>query len=218
MKRTCHIELLAAVVSLLLTGVSARANLIQASDPRFGPDSLTIDTSTGLAWLDVNLGTGLSYEQVLADTQPGGLFSGFRYATAPEVLALYVSAGIPGFGYYPLSTPSIPAFMSLVGTTESINGYPGIVALSATSSGGAQDAPAVYATGYNGTEMYWVNGGGYNGSGGTAYGPTTSYPGLGSWLVTSVPDSSGASICVLAAAGLMGFGFAQRRLARRRMR
>ena len=59
--------------------------------------------------------------------------------------------------------------------------------------------------------MYWVNGGGYN-SGGTAYGPSTSDPGVGSWLVTSVPDSSGASVYVLAVASLVGFGFVQRRV------
>ena len=151
MNRTYSIELLAVVASLLLAAVSARANLIPANDPRFGRDSLTIDTSTGLAWLDVNLSAGLSYNQALADTGPGGLFSGFRYATAQEVLNLYSAAGIPGFGDYPLSTPSILSFLSLVGTTGSINGYPGILALSATSLGGAQAAPAVYATGVNGT-------------------------------------------------------------------
>jgi hypothetical protein len=210
--KTLHRVALAIVASSLLTGIPAKGTLIPASDPRFGLNSLTIDTSTGLAWLDVAASAGLSYQQVLADTQPGGPFSGYRYTTAPEVLNLYASAGIPGSGYYPLSTPSITSFISLVGLTGSINGQPGILALSGTSSlAGGQDAPAIYAFGYGGIQEYWVNSGGYN-SDGTAYGATTSYPDLGSWLVTPVPENSDASIYLLPAASLMGFAFLQRKL------
>jgi hypothetical protein len=205
-----HHTTLAALVLLLLPGLPAKANLMEATDPRFGLNSLTIDTMTGLAWLDLTASAGLSYQQVLADTQPGGIFSGFRFATAPEVLNLYTSAGIPGIGYYPLSTPPILTLISLIGATGTINGEPGLLGLSATAASfDSQYAPAIYATGVSGIQEYWVNGGGYN-SGGTSYGVTTSYPELGSWLVSSVPESSDASIYVLAAAGLIGFAFLQR--------
>ena len=209
MKMTHHTTL-AALVSLLLTGLPAKANLIEATDPRFGVNSLTVDTMTGLAWLDLTASAGLSYQQVLADTQPGGIYSGFRFATAPEVLNLYTSAGIPGIGYYPLSAPPILTLISLIGATGTFNGQPGMIGLSATAASfDSQYAPAIYATGVSGIQEYWVNGGGYN-SGGTAYGVTTSYPELGSWLVSSVPESSDASIYVLAAAGLIGFAFLER--------
>jgi hypothetical protein len=199
--RMVHHTTLAALVSLLLTGLPAKANLIEATDPCFGVNSLTVDTMTGLAWLDLTASAGLSYQQVLADTQPGGIFSGFRFATAPEILNLYTSAGIPGTGYYPLSTPSILTLISLIGASGTINGQPGMIGLSATAASfDSQYAPAIYATGVSGIQEYWVNGGGYN-SGGTSYGVTTSYPELGSWLVSSVPESSDASIYVLAAAG-----------------
>ena len=208
--RMVHHTTLAALVSLLLTGLPAKANLIEVTDPRFGQNSLTVDTTTGLAWLDLTASAGLSYQQVLADTQPGGIFSGFRFATAPEVLNLYTSAGIPGTGYYPLSTPPILTLISLIGASGTINGLPGMLGLSATAASfDSQYAPAIYATGVSGIQEYWVNGGGYN-SGGTSYGVTTSYPELGSWLVSSVPESSDASIYVLAAAGLIGFAFLQR--------
>ncbi len=201
-------KILAWLISLLLTGLSANANLIQATDPRFGLNSLTIDTTTGLGWLDVSLSAGLSYQQVLADTQPGGSFSGFRFATVQEVLNLYTSAGIPGAGYYPLSTTAITSFLSLIGTTGTINGQPGVLALSATSlSAGVYCAPAIYGTGKSGVEEYWVNDGGYN-SGGTAYGATTSYPDLGSWLVTNVPEPSAYALAI---AGLIGFTCMRRR-------
>jgi hypothetical protein len=201
-------KILVWLISLCLTGLSAKADLIQATDPSFGLNSLTIDTTTGLGWLDVSLSAGLSYQQVLADTQPGGSFSGFRFATAQEVLNLYTSAGIPETGFYPLSTSSITSLLSLIGITGTINGQPGVVALSATSlSPGANCAPAIYATGASGVEEYWVNDGGYK-SGGTIYGATTSYPDLGSWLVTDVPEPSAH---VLAIAGLIGFTCMRRR-------
>src|ERR1035441_6731449 len=170
--KTIHPIALAALVSLLLTRLPAKGNLIQASDPRFGLNSLTIDTGTGLGWLNLAASAGLSYQQVLADTQPGGSFSGFRVATAPEVLNLYTSAGIPCTGYYPLSTPPILTLISLIGASGTINGLPGMLGLSATAASfDSQYAPAIYATGVSGIQEYWVNGGGYN-SGGTAYGVT----------------------------------------------
>ena len=205
-----HSLILITLGSVLLTGLPANANLIQASNPSFGPNSLTIDTSTGLGWLDLTASAGLSYQQVLAATQPGGIYSGFRFATAQEVLNLYSSAGIPGTGYYPLSTPSILSLISLLGATGLINGQPGLIGLSATSQSGAQCAPAIYVTGVDGIQEYWVNGGGSGYGGGTLYGVTTSYPILGSWLVSNVPESSDASIYILAAASLIGLKYSQR--------
>jgi len=76
--KTLHSLILVLVVSLSLP---AKAALIQGTDPRFGPNSLTIDTSTELAWLNLTETADLSYLQVIADTAPGGIFSGYRYAT-----------------------------------------------------------------------------------------------------------------------------------------
>jgi hypothetical protein len=208
--KTIHHTTLAALVSLLLTGLPAKANLIQANDPRFGLNSLTVDTMTGLAWLDLIASAGLSYRQVLADTQPGGIFSGFRFATAQEVLTLYASAGIPGTGDYPGSVPgdqSILTLISLVGATSSQDGHPETFGISATSDFGGRVVPGLdffYATG---VPTYSVSGV----PGQTlVYGETTSFPTVGSWLVFPVPEFADSSIYVLAAAGLIGFAFLQR--------
>ncbi|MEJ0091183.1 MAG: hypothetical protein WDM80_15745 [Limisphaerales bacterium] len=190
---------LASLVSLLLTGLPARADLIQATDPSFGLNSLTIDTSTGLGWLDLTASTGLSYQQVLADTQTGGIYSGFRFATAEEVLSLYSHAGIPSTGNYSLSSPEIQSLISLLGFTELVNGQPGFIGLSGTTSlAGAQDAPAIYPIGVPGFEQYFVNGGDAGYGGGTQYGVTFSDSSLGSWLVTEVPEPSQVSMLLLA--------------------
>lgn len=213
--KTIHPVTLTVLVCLSLVQPSAKANLVLTNDPAFGANSLTLDTSTGLGWLNLSVSAGLSYQQVMADTQSGGNFSGFRLATAQEVLDLYASAGIPGTGYYSLSTPAIPSLFALVGTSGTINGHPGVLALSSTSVfPGTYCAPAIYVTGINGVEEYWVNGGGFE-SGGTAYGPTFSYPDVGSWLVKDVPEPADTSFCVLVAAVWFGFTFLQRQLRRR---
>src|ERR1039458_10013985 len=148
-----HHTTLAALVLLLLPGLPAKANLMEATDPRFGLNSLTIDTMTGLAWLDLTASAGLSYQQVLADTQPGGIFSGFRFATAQEVLVLYASAGIPGTGNYPGSVPGDQAILnliSLIGATSFQDGNPETFGISGT--------PAPFGRVVSGLDFLYTNG------------------------------------------------------------
>lgn len=55
--------ILVALVSLVVTGLTGKAMLIQSTDPSFGPDSLVTDTTTGLTWLSLTASAGLSYDQ-----------------------------------------------------------------------------------------------------------------------------------------------------------
>src|SRR5450756_2195430 len=179
---------LATLISLLAVGLPAPANLIQTTDPSFGLNSLTIDTTTGLTWLDLTASAGLSYQQVLTATLPGGIFSGFRYATGPEVISLYTDAGIPGVGYYSASNPAITSFISLVGATSSQDGHPETFGISGTSDGsGSQFVPGIDFFYNTGVPTYQVTG--IPGQGGDlSYGVTTSFPTVGSWLV-AVPET-----------------------------
>ena len=189
MKTIYHL-FLAALVSQFLTDLSAKADLTQATDPSFGPNSLTIDTTTGLGWLELRASDGLSHDQALADTAPGGPFEGYRFATMQEVFGLWDSAGIPGPGFYPLSTPGISTLFSLLGTTGTFNGRPGLIASSGTSDGSAGPPddylyvqPAIYVTMVNGDPEYSVNAA----SAGNEIG---SSPDLANWLVKDVPEPS----------------------------
>jgi len=56
-----------------LSSDSIRADLVQAGDPRYGPNSIIIDTASGLAWLGLPFSSGLSYQQALLATQPSAL-------------------------------------------------------------------------------------------------------------------------------------------------
>jgi hypothetical protein len=211
--KTIHNKYAAVLALLFMAALPAEAILYQYTDPQFGPDSVTVDTSTGLGWLNLNASTGLSYEQVLADTQPGGIFSGFRYATVPEIMNFYSSVGIPGPGYYPLSSPSIQALFSLVGSTSTLFGRPALAGISGTTSmdglQSLQETPQIYQSGVGSTLEYLVSG------------PprffllsinqTNADASLGSWLVTEAPEPSTTSIWLLAVTGLIGFRFLQRR-------
>lgn len=180
-----HYTILATIVLLLQTILPAKAILYLTGNPQFGPNSITVDTSTGLGWLNLDETVNMSYDEVLADLQPGGIFNGFRYATVQEIVTLYNSAGIPGTGYFALSTPSIGTLISMVGSTGMINGQPGTDGNSGTSASlDSQFAPAIYAVGINGILEYQVT----DGSNSAQYGVTYSTPELGNWLVTDVPE------------------------------
>lgn len=200
--KTIRPIILAATILLFLEALPAEALLYLTSDPTFGTDSVTVDTSTGLGWLSLSKSVGLSYDQVLTDTQPGGLFSGYRFATEQEVMTLYLSAGIPGPGYYPLSSPSIQSLISMVGPTFSQFGYPALGAFTATTSTTPEDpqpqeCAQIYASGLNSTVDYLVTGPNFIL---LSVNPTLGRPDMGSWLVKEVPEPSQTSIFVLCVA------------------
>ena len=71
------------------------AVLLSQDDSVFGVDSITLDSATGLEWLDLTFTDGRSYIDVSSNFGPGGDFEGYRYATQSEVEALFINAGIP---------------------------------------------------------------------------------------------------------------------------
>ncbi|GFO53511.1 hypothetical protein GMSM_05180 [Geomonas sp. Red276] len=85
--------ILALVIVGLMT-THASASLISADDPRFGVGSCTLDTGTGLEWLDLTQTFGKSMDSINADSGVGGTFYGWRYATADELQTFYTNAGL----------------------------------------------------------------------------------------------------------------------------
>jgi len=195
---------LLGTVTLLVMALSARANLVTGTDPAFGANSLTIDTQTGLEWLDLGFTAGMSYNEVLADMQPGGMFSNYTFATSQQVDNLYNDAGVGNGGYYYVTAPAIGTLMSLLGPTETADGYPGFIAFSGTSNGGgAQAAPGILPVGINGNVFYEVTDGVTSGS---SFGDSFSDPALADWLV-QVPEPGIGSIGLV---GLIGCGVVRR--------
>ncbi len=56
---------------------------------------MTVDTSTNLAWLDLSITAGISFNEVSSELGIGGIYSGYRFASPDEVFALFVEAQIP---------------------------------------------------------------------------------------------------------------------------
>src|SRR5437879_3733748 len=56
----------------------------------------TIDTTTGFVWLDLTQTQNMSFIEVSAQLAQGGQFSGYRYATVPEVETFWADAGLTG--------------------------------------------------------------------------------------------------------------------------
>lgn len=86
----------------------AQATLISMNST-YGVDSITLDTDTGLEWLDVDTALTYqiqyplrSYNDVVSQLGAGGLFDGFRYAVRSEVEALLYSS----FGFDPVTSSS----------------------------------------------------------------------------------------------------------------
>lgn len=117
---------LSAVIACCFIPLSANAAFISLNSI-YGNDSITLDTDTGLEWIDPWIPTGgsfHSYNYVMDELAPGGEFEGFRYATLAEVeVLLYSSAGFDPATSQPRSEQNIDNWiaaahlMSFFGTT-----------------------------------------------------------------------------------------------------
>jgi hypothetical protein len=105
---------LAVPFALLAWSSHALASLVLASDPAWGPGTLTQDTSTGLSWLTPTVTSGLSYSDVRGLLQSDVRYSGFRVASTSELADLFTNAGIPDI--------NVAGYGALYGTTANVSG------------------------------------------------------------------------------------------------
>ena len=77
-----------ALVSMLALGSGSQAALLDKG-------LITVDTATGLQWLDLTESNGYTFAQMTAQLAPGGLFTGWRIATAAEVGNVLTEVGFP---------------------------------------------------------------------------------------------------------------------------
>ncbi len=81
------------LVTLLVCN-AAGASLVEVDLYTSGDSLLTKDTDTGLYWLDLTETTSISYNDMITELGPGGLFDGYRYANAADIDQLQLSAGL----------------------------------------------------------------------------------------------------------------------------
>jgi hypothetical protein len=105
--------------------VAVHAALVSENSVVYGSNTLTLDTTTKLEWLDLNLSTGLSINQVTGRLGAGQQFDGFRYATNAEITTLFLSGGITAPLWYSqdaLDLANTLDLINLLGITYSDNG------------------------------------------------------------------------------------------------
>jgi len=171
----------------------------------------TIDTISGLEWLDLTQSLNRSYDDLVGNDGtnefgPSGDFRGWRYATINEVFDLFTHAGIPFINLPSGAVENIPPVMALedlVGIT-----FPGV----APASQGITSTPV--ATTIRQVGVLQITNGGGSGIANTlnfAIRDAEAFPSVGSWLVRSsaIPEPSSL---ILLSGGLVGLGIICRRL------
>ena len=112
-----------ALVGMMLAfgTMAANADLIEQDFISSGDGLITLDTGTGLKWLDVTETKGLSVDEILAGSG-GWLTSGFRYASFAEVQTLANNAGVDTFTGRNIrlteNVPGVSLLISLFGNSE----------------------------------------------------------------------------------------------------
>jgi hypothetical protein len=193
--------------------------LSQINSPIFGPGTITRDSDQGLEWLTPNATVGLSFIELLAALKTDSRFIGFRVATLAELERLYTDAEIPdinvaGYGALYGTTanfPGVQRLQSLAGVTysvqvagQSLSETAGFVGSSFVSPingflsihiGNTTLRPNVSTTSgqVNFASAYttWAS---------ATVG--TQYQGVGTWLVSSVPEPA-TSLIFFAGLGIM---------------
>jgi len=203
---------LAGVLLAAVLSGNATASLVSEDSP-FGAGTITLDTNTGLRWLDLTESNGLSHDQVLQGLMAGGTFEGYRLATSAELGQLFLDAGFvldPGTlgSFIPQNhdpAVTLGGFVGVLGT----NGNCGTGCTFSFSAGFLGDPPFIPNTFAEGNFAFFDNTAGQDPSSpsapvgraileGGSFG--TGFSGQGAWLV-QVPEPA---MPLLFAAGLLG--------------
>jgi hypothetical protein len=109
----------------------ASIGTISEADWRVPGDNLiAIDSATGLEWLDLTVTANMSYWDVIRECGTGGLFDGFRFATAAEVEEMFTNAGLNGFGNAASGTIQGNTNAGLQDVAENLQGILGLTCIS----------------------------------------------------------------------------------------
>lgn len=201
------------VVFVSCMATPAQAELLRVHDPAITGNgnapqdgyNITYDTETDLSWLDPTLSTDLSYNTVLSELGPLGLFPGYHHASYDDLLTLFLNAEL-SFGQSIPADPDIAPFQALLGVTGT-NQYPDRTLIRCAgfydrNVSGNQYAGGVYLNMYD-------PGDGYVSMATLGAPPDQSFSGFGHWLI--IPEPSTLTLLAMGAVGLLTYGWRRRR-------
>jgi hypothetical protein len=166
-----------------ITG-TASADLVSRNLNHPGDNLLTLDTATGLEWLNVPLTANVSYDAVSAGFGGYATTLGFRYATTADIATLFSDAGVVQgniWGYWNFGNPYYLAsdhLISLLGVTHPFDGLSVCTMGFTAGAGGAFDCINSHADSI--AFAVWP---------GFPYGPSDSAADVGSFLVRTANQS-----------------------------
>jgi hypothetical protein len=112
----------ACAVLMLGSFGSANATTLIGQDCGFdlvNAQDCTLDTATGLVWLDLTLSSDISNDEVASELGAGGLFDGWSYATEEQVTTLLLNHGFDTInGTSEGNAAAYPSFAALFGETR----------------------------------------------------------------------------------------------------
>ena len=167
--------LIALLLGLILSQASHAVLMSQ------GDGSLTLDTATGMHWLDMDHSTNLSYNEMRIEMLSGGLFEGFRYATREEVQALFLNGGVVDInaGSAGNVQPALDLMALLGVTSSSSRGINEIFGLTGSTHSGGVGSGMLDHFYSDGVAFYDAS------VVGPTYGMDYKSNSIGSWLVTT---------------------------------
>lgn len=208
---------------ILVLSLTTHAALMPANDPFFGDGSLTIDTSSNLAWLDLSVTAGISFNEVFSELGIDGIYSEYRFASPDEVFSLFVEAQIPD-----INSPGDVAHIGTVANAAPALALIGLMGPSyqtgsALSEIAGFSSQHIFVNGFDTIQMPYaiVREGVNTRDGPQSFGevftigssvfPSQPYEGVGSWLVKSTVVPIPATIWLFGS-GLIGLtGLARRK-------
>jgi hypothetical protein len=215
MKSIAYLTSFTLALFLTMPAGNASATVVSADYANGSGDGwITIDSSTGLKWLDVSITAGQTFDQV----RTGIWYSrGFRYATKDELKTLFANAGTPDDNFdvtitHPAKTLALaqllgptlvnPGRVSVAGFIGT-DGFDEVITLSNHPVGQAFSAQLgkidyLDLTPYGGIygEAHFTGGHPRSNSGDSYY---------GSFLVSSVPEPDTYAMVLLGLLGVATF-------------
>ena len=193
-------------ISILLgfCRVGSSQSLVSLDDPTFGSDSITLDTRTGLEWLDTRFSVEMTLDDILLETAPGGQFESFELADNIQVGQLITSAGLDADSFsFPIGSSGFELaenFANLVGTFE-VDGFSTVSAMHGPllTQGPAFERTFIFVGSINEVPHYNFSFAASN--------PNNPSQFRGFWLVrpASIPEPSSGFLIVLSSLTMISF-------------
>ncbi len=118
MKIQTTLKALSLALAASLASTVAHAQIVVRDWQVAGDSSLTYDATSNLEWLDLSLTFNTQIAPTVVQLGTGGLFEGFRLATATEVHGLMTNAGVPTSLFSDITLPTPTEWASMTNLTN----------------------------------------------------------------------------------------------------